>query len=112
MTFAVALVANWAKIKSGLRMSAMSVLKPNMTKAGFCGMVANALQSGALENYEALFFAARDAKIGVSGALVRQYMGKLPISDKPARLTPWPGIYETLELISRQIDNQNKQEQQ
>ena len=111
MTFAVALVANWAKLKSGLRTSAMSVLQPNMSKAGFCGMVANALQSGALENYETLFLAAWDAKIGVSGALVRQYMGKLPISVKPARLTPWPGIYEALELISRQNDNnQNNQE--
>ncbi len=102
MTFAVALVANWAKLKGGLRTKAMSVLKPNIAKAGICGVVANALQSGTLEDYEALFFAARDAKYGVSGALVRQYMGKLNISDTPARVTPWLGIYEAVELISTQ----------
>ena len=111
-TFAVALVANWAKLKGGLRAQAISTLKPIMVHAGICGIVANALQSGALEDYEALFLAARDVKCGVSGALVRQYMGKLNLSDKPARLTPWPGIYETVELISRQIDTQNNQEQQ
>ena len=111
-TFAVALVANWAKLKGGLRAKAMSVLKPNIAKAGICGMVANAMQSRALENYEALFFAARDAKCGVSGALVRQYMEKLNISDKPARVTPWLGIYEAVELISKQSNNQNNQEKQ
>ena len=113
MTFAVVLVANWAKLKEGLRTKAMLALKPNMAKAGICGMIANALQSGALEDYEALFCTARNAKLGVSGALVRQYMGKLPLSDHSARLTPWPGIYEVVELISRQNDNnQNNQEQQ
>ena len=112
-TFAVALVANWAKLKGGLRARGVSVLKANMANAGICGMVANALQSGVLENYEALFLVARDAKYGVSGALVRQYMGKLNISSQPARITPWPGIYEAMELITRQSENnKNIQEQQ
>ena len=101
-TFAVALVANWVKLKGGLRSQAMSVLRADLEKAGICGLVANALHSGTLEEYEALFFAARDAKYSVSGALVHQYMGKLNISDQPARVTPWLGIYEAVELISKQ----------
>ncbi|MBR4675259.1 MAG: hypothetical protein IKP00_12405 [Victivallales bacterium] len=100
MTFAVALVTNWAKIKGGLRAKAVAALKSKMAGAGICALYAKTLQSGNPEDYEALFCMARDAGYGVSGVLVRQYIGKLKLSGKPVKVTPWPGIYETVEFIS------------
>ena len=101
MTFAVALVTNWAKLKGGLRLKAVSALKPERAGAGICALYAKALQSGDPGDYEALFCMAREAGYGVSGVLVRQYLGKLKISGKSARVTPWLGIYEAVEFMSK-----------
>ena len=98
--YAVALVSNWGKIKKGIRAKAVSALRQQVSQAGICVLYANAMQTGALEDYEALFCAARDARYGISGSLVRKYIGLLRLSENPARLTPWPGPFEAVECIS------------
>ena len=101
--FAVALVSNWGKIKKGTRSKAVSSLNRQRAGAGICGIYANALQSGALKDYEALICAARDARVGISGGIVRTYMGKLALSEHPARLSPWPGPFEAVEAIAKDV---------
>ena len=101
MTFAVALVTNWAKLKGGLRSKAVSALNLERADAGICALYAKALQSGDPGDYETLFCTAREAGYGVSGVLVRQYLGKLKLSGKSARVTPWLGIYEAIEFMSK-----------